>query len=226
MYKSRDGLININVGTNQSSVLFGPADWSIINLSPSPEETRMVFNNIYQTPTSKHVILAVCRQKRKERLRALSNANQHGMFNYLETVTITYDKPKACSNNGLLPLSEIGLLFYKGNTPSVEKTKWFKESYNNATNLWDLSVQDLKYEGNSSYYQRFSWELNLIMMSLASPLENRRFIYTLPLNENEQFSLFHFCQEYLLKVELFCESSQEAIQILKNYQQYKGVKNL
>jgi hypothetical protein len=221
MYKSKDDVLNINVGIDQSNVVFGPADWSVINLSPSPDETKKIFNNVYQTPTSKHVMLAVCRQKRKERLKAISNVNLHGMFNYLESVSIIYDKPKACSNNGLLPLSEIGFLFYKGSLPSVEKTKWFREDYNNATNAWDLSVQDSKNEGQSSYYQRFSWELNLILMSLATPLQNRRFIYTLPLNESEQLSLFSFCTEMFLRVELFCESSQEALQIIKNYEQYK-----
>jgi hypothetical protein len=220
MYKSKDSTININVARSSGFALFAPADWSIINLLPSPEETKNTFNNIYQTPTNRHVMLAVCRQKRKERLQAISNVKLSGPFNYLETVNISYEKPKACSNNGFLPLSEPGFVFYKGNLPSIEKTKWFREDYNNATNTWDLSVQDPISEGQNSYYQRFSWELNLILLSLASPLSLRRFIYALPLNEDEQKSMFEFCHKYHLKVEILVEESKEAIQILKNYEEF------
>lgn len=221
VYKSKDKLININVAKDIINSVLHPTDWSIVNLFSEPDSTKQMFKRLYQTSTSKHIVLALSRHKRKDRLSAISTMNDIDKFNYLETVSILYEKPKSCSNNGFLPLSEIGFVLYKGTTPDTTKTKWFRDDYNNATNVWDLNTQTTD-EGDVTYYQRFSWELNLILMSLCGPLSTRRFTYGLPLNHDERESLFKFCRRMKLGVELFVATSEEASDILKHYEEFKG----
>jgi hypothetical protein len=220
MYKSEDKLININVVKDMSNTVFQPAAWSIVNLSHHKEETATMFNNLFQTPTQKHVVLALCRHKRRDRLAAISTISEIGKFNYLETVSLAYEKPKSCSNNGFLPLAEVGFVLYKGASPDTTKTKWFRDDYNNSTNLWDLSVQGPR-EGDITYYQRFSWELSMLMMSLCAPLNIRKFIYGLPLNHDERESLFKFCREMNMAVELFVPTTADAVDLIKHYEETK-----
>jgi len=225
MYRSKDKVINISVAKDIASAVLQPTDWSIVNLQTSPGDTVKMFEHLYQTSTPKHIALALCRHKRKERLIALGTAAYIEVevkgFNYLETVSILYEKPKSCSNNGFLPLSEIGLVLYKGATPDTGKTKWFRDDYNNATNVWDVGTQSDD-EADVTYYQRFSWELNLLLMSLCGPLSVRRFTYGLPLNHDERESLFRFCKKMNLGVELLVSTPAEAIDIIKHYDNLKG----
>src|SRR5690606_9110157 len=141
--------------------------------------------------------------------------------------SLLYEKPKSCSNNGFLPLSEIGFVLYKGQTPDTGSTKWFKDDYNNATNIWDLNNHPDEGDGINgfTYYQRFSWELNCLMMSMAGPLIHRRFIYNLPLNDNELLSLFKFCVQFDLMAELYTETYSEASRIRDKYNAFiEGIK--
>ncbi|MEM4379169.1 MAG: hypothetical protein QXL01_00580 [Thermoplasmatales archaeon] len=221
MYRSKDKLINVTVAKDTTNLVFQPADWSIVNLSESFEDGQRMFDALYQTAVQKHVVLVLCRHKRRDRLKAISTISNPGKFNYLETVSLIYEKPKSCSNNGFLPLSEIGFVLYKGPTPNTNKTRWFRDDYNNATNVWDLGVQSPD-EGDVTYYQRFSWELNLLLMSLAAPLSTRRFIYGLPLNADERESLFKFCNKYIISVELVSPTPTEANDIIKHYENFGG----
>lgn len=56
-------------------------------------------------------------------------------------------------------------MLYKGAPPDVKKTSWFSGDYDNATNLWDLGSQEGE-TGNFTYFQKFSWEMNLKLESL------------------------------------------------------------
>lgn len=219
MFKSKDGVLEIFEGNTPSDVLYPPAGWSIVNSSPSEAEANTLFSNLYQTATSRHVMLVLGRQRRKERIQAVKNLPVTD-WSYLETVSIFYERPSTCSNNGFLPISEPGWVFYKGATPDAKKTGWFSAGdYNNATNLWNVAPQ-VKEEVKHIYYQKFSWELQLILMSLAEPLEHKKFIYTLPLDKLEQISLFQFCHNFGLTACLYSCGPDETKELLTNYNKY------
>jgi hypothetical protein len=201
--------------------VFPPASWSVINLPVDQVEARDMFKNLFNTPTARHVSLALCRHRRKERLGATANVafSQTMGWHYLDTVSIWYEKPSTCSNNGLLPVAEPGFLLYKGDTPDAKRTSWFGQDIANATNLWNLAPQEDE-DGAYSYYQRFSWELNMLLMSLATPLEHTRFIYAAPLAESDWTGLFKFCKHFMVGVQLYVKTHAEAEAVVAAYEKF------
>lgn len=219
MIRSKDGVIEIIQGENPSAVVFPAASWSVINIPTDAAQAKTLFNHIYDTVNSRSVMLAVCRYKRKDRVQAVKNLPAEP-WNYLETVSIWYERPSTCSNNGFLPISEPAWVFYKGDAPDTKRTAWFSAGdYNNATNLWNVAPQPEE-KAAFIYYQKFSWELNLLLMNLADPLEHKKFIYTLPLDLQEQMSLFSFCHKYGIGAVLYSESHEESADILRNYSKF------
>lgn len=218
MYKSKDGLLRVDQAVSLSSVVFPPASWSIINLPVDAAEAQQLFRNLYNSPTSRHVSLVLSRHRRKDRLAATANIGQAKTWSYLDTVSIWYEKPSTCSNNGLLPIAEPGFLLYKGDAPDAKRTEWFSKDMANATNLWNLATQEG--EGDVSYYQKFSWEMNMLLMSLAQPLEHGRFIYGMPISESEQAPLFDFCKHFGIGVQLYAKTLIEAETLVKDYEKH------
>lgn len=219
MFKSKDGLVRVDQVSNTSNVVFPPSAWSVVNLPTEKQDADTLFKNLFNTPTTRHACLVLVRHRRKDRVLATSNiaSAQMAGWNYLDTVSIWYEKPSTCSNNGLLPLSEVGFLMYKGDTPDTKQTSWFSEDSNNASNCWNLATQ--KEEPTQvSYYQKFSWELNLLMLSLTTPMEYARFIYAAPLSDDDYKSLFLFCKRYSVGVQLYTKTTAEAESIIREYE--------
>jgi hypothetical protein len=205
--------IIISVVKSPKSILFTPADWSIVNLTPDAEENQAMLQSLYNTPHLRHATLILARQKRKHRLDALSSlhsATQCG-WQFLESVTISYEKPSSCSNNGFLPISEHGWLCYKGTPPDAKRTKWFNEEASNATTLWDVAARENE---EFSRYHKFSAELGLIMYSLCGTLEHRAFIYLAQPKADEMRGLYYFCKMFTLKAYLYVTSQDEAQELI------------
>jgi hypothetical protein len=163
------------------------------------------------------------RSKRDDRTVSLANvgsfcSNNAEGWMFLDTISVAYDKPSSCSNSGLLPISELGFLFYKGTTgPNIQATSWFKDDRQNATNVWDLGVNPLEAElvgTKHTYHQRFSWEMNLLMYSLSTPMAYRNFIYMPKLTEAEAVSLCHFCKKFSVKVQIIAKTADYADKII------------
>lgn len=221
MLKSSDGLIRVDQASTLADVVFPPASWSVINLPIDPDEARTIFKNLYNSPTARHISLALCRHRRKDRLAATANVGlaSYQNWSYLDTVSIWYEKPSTCSNNGLLPIAESGFILHKGEAPEATRTKWFApEDRDNATNLWNLATQ--KDEATASYYQRFSWEMNMLLMSLAAPLEHARFIYGMPISDIEHELIFGFCRHFGIGVQLYAKTHIESEALITEYEKY------
>jgi hypothetical protein len=203
--------IEIEYVQKVSDCIFPSADWSVINVPESQEDSVKLSKLLYNTPQSNHICLLLNRHPRKKRILTLANPSVFvaNSWQYLETVNISYDKPSSCSNHGLLPVSETGHVFFKGVKPSTQNTEWFSDgNYNNATNFWDISARDS--EGENSYYQRFSAELNLLLRSLCGPLSTRKFIYAVDSNAEEIHSIFNFCKTYDFCAKVYFFDSGEA----------------
>jgi hypothetical protein len=223
MLISRDGLIRVEVSKKTLLSNPGAADFSIVNLPcHNPDATEML-HTLINTSASKHVMLLLTRHRRQDRMKALSAVPfaESAGFEYLDTATIWYEKPSSCSNHGFLPVAEVGYIFYKGGSaPDVKQTEWFGDGTSNATNLWGVSPQENE-QRPATYHQRFCWEVPLLLMSLAKPLEYRRFIYAAELSDVEIEPLFRFCKKFNMGVLIWAPTDQVADQWIRTYAETK-----
>ena len=225
MIRSHDDLIRIEVIKDIGDIMPVAADFSIIDLPMDADKAKSLLLSIFNSPVSRHTTLLLNRHKRKDRIDATMNLiiAQNIGFEYLDTVTIWYERPSTCSNNGFLPVSEIGHLFYKGASPDVRTTAWFSDDKSNATNLWNISSQENEPK-QVTYYQKFAWEIPLLLMSMSNPMENRRFVYKAELTESEHESLFKFCRQHNVSVQLYSDSDANALQMVRGYNADYGIK--
>lgn len=223
MQTSKEGLLTVLFGDSWS-VNFYPADWSIGVIPDTPHQTQLLSKHLFNNPSSKHVTLMLSRSRKEDRIANISNigsfySSSTDSWQFLDTVSISYDKPSTCSNSGLLPISEFGFLFYKGVAgPNTAATSWFRDDRHNASNLWDVSVGEYekRVTGNkSTHHQRFSWELNLLMYSVSKPMACRSFIYMPKLTESEATCLALFCKEFHLKAQIITKNSEYADKIVE-----------
>jgi hypothetical protein len=228
VYNSTDKRLEILTG----DVVYSPADWSIMDIPSCQDEAKMLAKHLYNTPSYKHNVLLLTRQRRKDRIDSISNIQFFKQnWNFLDTVNILYEKSSTCSNSGLLPISETGYLLYKGEeTPNIKATSWFQEDKKmNATNFWDISINEIESQYaqiKNIYYHKFSWELIFLMFSLSKPLIYRKFIYGLKISEQEMESLSHLLIDMNLSAQLIVKENKKAEQLIKIYENIlKGYKN-
>jgi hypothetical protein len=219
MIVTDDGLVRIEIASDLSEVIFPASDFSLVNMPTDHEEAEDLFKNLYNTPTNRHISLVFNRHKKEDHIKALANFN-NTPFTYLDSVHLLYEKATITSTSTFLPLSEGVVILHKGNTPDVATTSWFASEgvagpRTNATTIWNVAPSEGEPK-KFSYYNKLSWEVILLAMSMASPLEHRRFIYALPLDGDET-SLFELCKKYNLKVQLYCENMQAANKLLEKY---------
>jgi len=222
VFKTEDGVVDITVAKDISDIVFQPADWSMVNIPLDPEKAERLANNLFNMPSHRHVSLVMNRHKRKERIKGLSalSAFDDKSWKFLDSITASYGKPSTCSNNGFLPLAEHAFLFYKGTVPDPKETHWASAGeYQNATNEWVLVPQDKEsVYFKQTYYQKFSWDLQLLMLSLCGRGEHSRFIYGVSMgasmSDAEVRSLYTFCKKYNLTVELIVSDVEKAEEIL------------
>lgn len=207
--KTSDSVLNITIANDISSLVFQPTDWSVINIPIDREKADILADNLFNTPSFRHVTLILNRHRRKDRVKGLSaiSAFDNKNWKFMESINIAYGKPTTCSNNGFLPVAEQGYLFYKGDAPDTKRTAWASSGeYQNATNDWSLfarPVEDKLYK--HTYYQRFSWELQLLMMSLVGYGEHNRFLYSYvdsTFSPQDAQSIYLFCLKNRVSVDI------------------------
>ena len=219
------GLVTVTPANSLADMVFQSADWSCITLPLTFNKTMSMAENLYNMPSSNHVCLVYPRAKRKDKIGILQNlsAFEEAGWNALDAVSITYEKPFNCSNNGLLPLAETVYIFYKTSVPNMKQTGWFSESYQNASSHWDVRVQKEEQKFfKSTYCHKFSWEVQMLMMSMVSPFENKRFFYGLPITTSEIKSLYGFCNKYGIKAEVFCDTADKEAKLIAACESVKG----
>lgn len=223
---SRDDVVRVDVAKNLSQVVFPASCYSIVNIPASEADTKSLFSNLYNNPAQRHVAMVFCRHSKRNTLDAMANlatVENNTPWNYLDTVHVWYEKPSSSSNSAFLPLAEEGYLFYKGSTPNIGNTKWFSgEDGPNATNLWNVSPQAGE-ERPFSYYRKFCWEIPLLLASMTIPLENRRFIYAVEWDSSLGYeSLFKFCVEHNMQVQLYAPDLDQAQRAVNRYESMFG----
>jgi len=221
MYHNIDDKFKIFIANKHSDVIYYPSDFSIINTPISESESENLSKNLYNTCTDKHIVLLLQRSRRKHRIQTISNIQFFKQWQFLDSVSIIYEKASSCSNNGLLPLSESANLLYKGAKPDVSSTAWFNSDKKNASNFWDLGVQQEERSFfTSCYHNKFSWELFYLMYSIASPLIYRDFIISgLQLNTNEIKSVITVTKKMNVSCQIVFQSQEEADKFIETYKE-------
>jgi len=219
---SNDGLIEILVGVNVGSVIFPPLAWSVVNAPTDALETRSLFRNLYNSPSSNHLCLCLHRQRKKDKLASFSSLSGIDTgWGYLDTVSIFYQRPSSSSNNGLLPLAELGHLLTKGDSPEVSNSAWFNYEVGNATNFWDVEAADgIDDKDDFTYFQKFSSQMNLILMSMCRPLEYRKFAYLCDVDKKELRHIHNFCKGLGVSACLYAETDTEARKMIEQVNNY------
>lgn len=217
MLKSKDGHIEILVGSDLGQVIFPPLAWSVVNLPHDAEEASGFVKNLFNSPTSHHLCLTVHRQRKKDKIASLVNLKYFDKnWKYLDTISVQYQKPSSSSNNGFLPVAEAGHLLCKGDIPDTNTTAWFNDDVGNATNLWDVdSVEGIDNKDEKTYCLKFSSQLNLILMSMCRPLEYRKFGYFCDVDRAELTRIKSFCTAMNVTVCLYAETDSEAHKMLE-----------
>lgn len=226
---SRDDTVRVDVTKNLSQVVFPASCYSIVNVPASIAEAVALFENLYNNPSQRHIVLAFCRHPKRKTLCSMANllvVDERTEWSYLDTVHVWYEKPSSSSNSAFLPLTEEAYLFYKGPTPNIANTKWFSGGGDkdppNATNLWNVSPQAGE-KSPFSYYRKFCWEIPLLLASMSVPLEVRRFIYAAEWDSDPNYeSLFKFCVEHQMQVQLYAPDLEQAQRAVNRYEEMFG----
>jgi hypothetical protein len=221
MFRSDDDVIRVEVVNSLAHVIFPPCDGSIVPASVDPVEMRAIMHGLWNSPCDKHVSLVLPRHRRSQSMKVLENIAQIKDWQYLDTVQIVYEKTIQSNASSFVRNSESGFLFFKGDFPQIDKTQWFNPDYSNATTTWGVSPQPEEPIRNTAY-QRFSWELMLLMVTLCHPLHYGRFVYALDANDD---NILQFAAYHQIPLQLYSQTVGEAGAIIEKYQEIKSKLN-
>jgi hypothetical protein len=217
MLKSSDGLLTVD--SSKGEYVFPASDCSILLLPKTIEETRNLFKSIYNTPVENHVCLLVARHNKYDIINSIGNLSllEEDKLSYLDNIAITYQH--SSKRGGVFShLAEYGFIYYKGTTPEINNTSWFNTEFKNATNHWDLTPHqhssDVKEDGEMSVYPKSAWDVNLLMLSLATPLRTRRIVYNLAWDEN----LLKFVKKFGIGLTLYVSNAAEEKDVINTYE--------
>lgn len=220
MLRSNDGMLTIEAIKTKSDLIIPASDVSVVNVPLISSESDKLFNAIYNVPTDRHLCLVLARHSKSDYLKALNNITKIKVLDYMDEVHITYQKSSKRAGS-FTHLGESGFLFFKGGQPTVENTNWFRNDSNglNASNHWDLDIyshtdEKNKEKGNKTIYPKFAWELGLLLMTLATPIQHKRIVWTVPWDEN----LLHFVSNWGLKLHLVTATDVDAYDALTVYE--------
>jgi len=222
LIRSTDDIIRIDIVKSLSHAIFPACDGSIVAASSDPIEHKAIMFNLFNAPSDKHICMVLPRQRRSQTLAVLSNISQTQNWQFLDCVNIIYEKTVQSNASSFVRNSETGYLFYKGDFPNLEKTRWFNPDYSNATTTWNLAPQPEETIRNSSY-QRFCWEILLLIVTLCQPLHYGRFVYGLnPDDEN----ILYFASYHQIPIQLYTDNPEKAQSIINKYEEIKANLNL
>lgn len=217
MYRTDDDVIQVEVVEKIGNTVFPASDVSILNMPSDPLETRTLFKNLYNLPTDRHLCLVLFRHRKNIRLKSLANVGQiPSEWKFFDWVNMSYQMPAQSNGNCLVHLSELGVLIHKGKfTPSLERTKWFREDYANAGNHWDLSPQRGEIVRRSKFHD-FSGEMVHLLLDLAFPMECGRMVYGF-IDPSNIDNILNFAKFWKMPITLYASTNSKAEAIIKKY---------
>lgn len=217
MLRSSDGNFTVDSIKNKSNMVIPAADVSVINIPVKTTEFDQLVKSVENIPTDKHLVLFTSRHTKADVLRSVANLTRIKNLEFLDIVHLTYQKSSR-KTGSFTHLAECGYLFYKGITPSIDNTFWFRgNSFANASNHWDVSPYSddrMKENTDISVYPKFAWDIGLILMTLAYPLSHNKMVWSLPWDEG----LISFSVNSGVKLHLITSNDDDAVLALKTYE--------
>lgn len=219
--RSDDDIIRVDVVKSLAHAIFPAADGSIVPALLDETEHRALLHNLYHSPSEKHVSLVLPRVRRTQFIGVLQHLSKVQDWEFLDIVSIVYEKTVQSNASSFVRNSEPGFLFYKNAFPNLDQTKWFNPQFCNCSTTWHLAPQPEEAIRHTSY-QKFCWELMLLMVTLSKPLYYGRFIYALPIDDNNilQFAFYH-----QIPLQLYADSNEKAASIIEQYNEVKANMN-
>lgn len=218
MLRSTDGQFTAESIKNKANMIIPASDVSVINIPIKINDFDQILKTVEAVPTDKHLVLFTSRHTKGDLLKAASNLTRIKNLEFLDIVHLTYQKSSR-KTGSFTHLAESGYLFYKGITPSVDNTAWFRGANSaNASNHWDVSPYSddkIKEQSELSIYPKFAWDIGLLLMTLAYPLEHNKLVWTLPWDEG----LISFSVNSGVKLHLITSNDDDAVQALNTYEQ-------
>lgn len=201
--------------------IFPAADGSIVPALLDETEHRALLHNLYHSPSDKHVSLVLPRVRRSQYTTVLQHISKTQDWEFLDVVSVIYEKTVQSNASSFVRNSEPGFLFYKNSFPNLDQTKWFNPQFCNCSTTWHLSPQAEESIRHTSY-QKFCWELMLLIVTLSKPLWYGRFIYALPVDDDNilQFAFYH-----QIPLQLYADTDEKAQIIINQYNEVKANMN-
>lgn len=228
MFISSDSLWNVSVIDDISRAVFPAADFSILPISAAENEAKDLTGALENMPAVAHVSLIIPRAVRVDPRTAFAAVAHTSSLPLLAVVSLTYDKPSRYSSVIMSPITETGFLVYKGAKPDISATGWFqgeqaRDRGENATTHWDLTryvTGKFAVEPAQQTTQgRFSWDLGLLMASLAESPRYNRFIYGFDPNDE---NLMAFVKAFGIACHVFTSTQDGAMKLLSTYEKIKN----
>lgn len=219
--RSEDDIIRIDVVKSLAHAIFPAADGSIVPALLDETEHRALMHNLYHSPSEKHVTLVLPRVRRSQYIPVLQSVSKTQDWEFLDVVSVVYEKTVQSNASSFVRNSEPGFLFYKNSFPNLDQTKWFNPQFCNCSTTWHLAPQAEEAIRHTSY-QKFCWELMLLMVTLSKPLWYGRFIYALPVEDD---NILQFASYHQIPLQLYTDSNEKAKNIIDQYNQVKANMN-
>ena len=224
MYSTTDDCIRVNVIKDISEATFSIADVAVMPVPEKKEDFSHMMKSLYESKIDKQILFLLPRGKKSQRLKMISNISSYESWKFIDQICVTYDRPGQSNGNCLVQLSEFGFLFYKGvKTPDLSNTKWFRDSYANSGNHWDLGATAGEVS-QQTFFHKFSGEMILLLLKLACPLQSGRVIWGL---EETDDSMIHFIYSNQIPFDIYVKTNEQAQYIIQKYEELvvaRGVK--
>ena len=111
--RSEDDIIRVDVVKSLAHAIFPAADGSIVPALLDETEHRALMHNLYHSPSDKHVTLVLPRVRRSQYIPVLQHVSKIQDWEFLDVVSVIYEKTVQSNASSFVRNSEPGFLFYK-----------------------------------------------------------------------------------------------------------------
>lgn len=180
---SQDKKLHISITPDASGYFLQPADWSMISMPSDPKVAASLVNAYQSMAAQKHLALITCRGSGVAELQSAANVIllQEAGLQFSDSICLTYEGTTKRNGSRLSIISEHAYLFSRGTAPNFAYTKWFNQSFANATNHWDVTKHTMMDGATEptpkTKWGNFAWEIGLLMFGLSCPWQFKAFIY-------------------------------------------------
>lgn len=188
MFQSKDKLLNIEVANTPDGYILQPADWAWLKIPTSTAHAQVMAQQLANMASDKTLTLLTPQEKctvhkHDAILHSIANVSvfRGNGLKFTDAVNVLYEGTIKKNCTKFTARSEVGFLFARNMVPAYRNTSWFANGYTNATTGWN--VEKHKFDEQCvepvirTKWGNFSWEIGILMIGLALPLQTFTFLY-------------------------------------------------